>query len=933
MIISSRRRQYPYDDNHKLIFYAITEGSVPGYTAQDKGNGFFINTIDQQTLNFTGSKVWNMDAKTDADVLKPEAQPVTVALYYVNADGTLGQRVTMSGNPVEVAPVTADNGAISNTFSFQDLPRYNLSSGEELKYTVREVSVTTGSDGTKGYTPVADNGTITLTVSKDGTTFPYQYAVSYTTEDTSTAEGKYTGSDTTVTNTYSDPDVYFYQIICNYYTYQSGTPIRTETGVNCTGTATGYATAATAQTIHAVVDDYATYNGLAFTSDSANVTSVDLEKNHMCTITLNYVRNLYTLTVNYTFEDSRDKPAEGFENATLPSWAPPAEGEVYADPGSFLSRDTYTGTYKSAPDGFRITQVTVKNSEAAATPVDSNYNGGQFYDHDVVVTYVYARVINPDVTVTDPSFTIQKVDSTDNTKLLTHDAAEFTLYSDATFQTPAGKTFTTVSGLKSISASQLGVGTWYLKETTAPAGYALADTVWTLTVGYGENQVLEGTQWVNHETWTLSVTDSTGANALAANVLTVPNAREYGYLTITKTVTGLQMNESKTFQFTVTGQNYGGAPYSQTYSIDVVGNATSATKAIRIPTGSYVVTEIPGSTALNGYDAVTPVYSTENGTVTVDQASTEALPANITVTNAYHYSTPSNVTITGEKLWADDNNRDGLRPASIRVQLLVGGEALDVFADVPASGTQSFQLTYDGYLNTSAATVQEVGYTDLQGTYHEGALPGYEVSGEGNQANHFAITNTHTPETMVIQANKVWISGNRQDVTLNLLANGTALDASLTLNGSETTPWSGAFTGTFYKYDNGALIDYTVTENTLGANWSYTTTENSDQTSFTVANTYTNPTPPPPVIEEGYDDPTPPSPPVVDIPNEDVPTTDLLEIPEEPVGEEIADEDVPLADVPETGDSLTQWILAAAVSGVGLVWVALIGKKRKPEDR
>ena len=70
--------------------------------------------------------------------------------------------------------------------------------------------------------------------------------------------------------------------------------------------------------------------------------------------------------------------------------------------------------------------------------------------------------------------------------------------------------------------------------------------------------------------------------------------------------------------------------------------------------------------------------------------------------------------------------------------------------------------------------------------------------------------------------------------------------------------------------------------------------------------------------EENIDDP-------------DVPTTDLPDLPDEPEVE-IPDEDVPLAETPQTGDTSVIWILAAAVSGIGLVWLGLTGKKRKEEE-
>ena len=85
----------------------------------------------------------------------------------------------------------------------------------------------------------------------------------------------------------------------------------------------------------------------------------------------------------------------------------------------------------------------------------------------------------------------------------------------------------------------------------------------------------------------------------------------------------------------------------------------------------------------------------------------------------------------------------------------------------------------------------------------------------------------------------------------------------------------------------------------------------------------------PPVIDDDDDDGDdgyPDTPPVV-IPDDPTPTTDL---PEEEVTD-LPDGEVPLAEVPATGDDLTMWILAAAVSGLGLVWL-VISRKHGEEN-
>lgn len=70
--------------------------------------------------------------------------------------------------------------------------------------------------------------------------------------------------------------------------------------------------------------------------------------------------------------------------------------------------------------------------------------------------------------------------------------------------------------------------------------------------------------------------------------------------------------------------------------------------------------------------------------------------------------------------------------------------------------------------------------------------------------------------------------------------------------------------------------------------------------------------------------------PTTDLPDENVPTTDLPD--ESTPTTDLPDEEVPMAEAPKTGDNLTAWILAAGVSGLGLVWLALGSRKRGQEN-
>ena len=78
---------------------------------------------------------------------------------------------------------------------------------------------------------------------------------------------------------------------------------------------------------------------------------------------------------------------------------------------------------------------------------------------------------------------------------------------------------------------------------------------------------------------------------------------------------------------------------------------------------------------------------------------------------------------------------------------------------------------------------------------------------------------------------------------------------------------------------------------------------------------------------------------VTEVLEEDVPLTDLPQLPDVPAAEpaeepalEIADEDVPMAEAPETGDATALLALMTTASGSGLAWLAISGKKRREEE-
>ena len=496
----------------------------------------------------------------------------------------------------------------------------------------------------------------------------------------------------------------------------------------------------------------------------------------------------------------------------------------------------------------------------------------------------------------------------------------------------------TISGSTTISSkdnSWLKAGTYEVREDTA-----LADT---------EHYKLDTTNSILTQNVTLTHDQTEATITVEADTLTNAYTHKTGTLEISKVVSGLvgkDAREDHTYEIQVTAADNS----STTYKLTVNGNGTvtwadavTQSETITLPTGTYLVEELNGSLGDPYYLNKTYKF-TQNGKDVTGLEIKDSELSTVTVTNAYGYLDPIpeeyDGEISGTKVWNDGNDADGLRPDSIRVQLFYGEDAMDgAYADVTGG---DFTIAYDAYRydEEEKITVREVGYT-VDGTYTAftdkiTSVPGYDapVYADGN-----TITNTHAYSTVDITVEKVWgrnTTGRQRPVTLHLMANGTEVE-EITLDGTIDATELEAWKATLEDLplnEGGKAIDYTVTEDSLGRRWSYDVTvtpvkTGDDVTDYeiVVENRYS------PRDDDDDDDETnipDEDPPTTDLPDEDPPTTDLPD--EDTPTTDLPDEDVPLADVPSTGDNLIAWVLAAAVSGVGLVWLAISGKKRKDEQ-
>ena len=204
-----------------------------------------------------------------------------------------------------------------------------------------------------------------------------------------------------------------------------------------------------------------------------------------------------------------------------------------------------------------------------------------------------------------------------------------------------------------------------------------------------------------------------------------------------------------------------------------------------------------------------------------------------TITNTHISKT---VEVTATKIWADNNNQDGIRPESITFTLLKNGTAIaDKTCTAKASTNWSCTMdNLDEYENG-----EKINYSIVE----MDLIEGYEASSAVSIGdNSFSITNVHTPAKTTFNVNKIWDDKNNQDgkrpnsITVHLLADGTVIK-DYTLD--ESNNWMHTFEN-LDKYNNGKQIVYSVIEENIDyystsiSGGTITNTYAPEKTSYTV---------------------------------------------------------------------------------------------------
>ena len=104
------------------------------------------------------------------------------------------------------------------------------------------------------------------------------------------------------------------------------------------------------------------------------------------------------------------------------------------------------------------------------------------------------------------------------------------------------------------------------------------------------------------------------------------------------------------------------------------------------------------------------------------------------------------ISVSGIKIWDDADDKDGKRPASIRVKLIADGverETITVEADRNGNWTFGFKDLPKYKKSDTNEKYEEIKYEVVEAEVPEG----YEVSYSGNHVSGFTITNTRAPAT------------------------------------------------------------------------------------------------------------------------------------------------------------------------------------------
>lgn len=192
--------------------------------------------------------------------------------------------------------------------------------------------------------------------------------------------------------------------------------------------------------------------------------------------------------------------------------------------------------------------------------------------------------------------------------------------------------------------------------------------------------------------------------------------------------------------------------------------------------------------------------------------------------------------ISVKKVWEDNEDQDGIRPAAIKVQLYADGKASG--RTVELSENNNWKYTWNDL------DKQKDG-EDIVYTVDEIEIPDGYTKTVTNKGAAFTITNTHKPGTTEVKVTKVWKDSNdkyqkrpgsiRAQLYKTVAGELEAVGEPVTLDKSMN--WTYTWTDLALQ-ENGITIIYTVDEISVPEGYTKTVTKDADSniTAFIITN-------------------------------------------------------------------------------------------------
>lgn len=213
--------------------------------------------------------------------------------------------------------------------------------------------------------------------------------------------------------------------------------------------------------------------------------------------------------------------------------------------------------------------------------------------------------------------------------------------------------------------------------------------------------------------------------------------------------------------------------------------------------------------------------------VTIDGYTSEVKSLGNSVFEVHNTHIPETISKTVTKTWKDNENQDGIRPASVTVTL-TGSNAVSKTATL--NEENGWTATFENLPKRDHGNIVTYNVKEYD-------VEGYEASIVKTE-DGFQLINEHDSETTLRTATLVWRDENNQDgirpdtVTYTLHgSDGSEIEKTV----SKDDSWADVMFEDLPVYQNGQKVTYTLTESTVDG---YTTDIRDNGHTFTVTNTH-----------------------------------------------------------------------------------------------